>query len=360
MRIERADLDQAIAQQILTGPQAAALWRLLQSRQPVAAGLPPPAPEAPQRRFNGLNVAYYFGALLVIGAMGWLMTLGWEAFGGKGIFLIATLYAFFFTLSGFRLLAQPETRTPGGLLVTMAVCMTPLAVYGFERMTGLWPGADPGSYRGFFPWIRGGWFAMEAATVLAGLIALRKVKFPFLVAPIAFVLWFMSMDAVPALFHAHPWDGDIARRVSIAFGLASMFVAFQVDHRTEEDYAFWLYLFGMVSFWSAITSMQSNRELSKLLYCAMNLGLVVLSVLLRRRVFLVFGAIGVNAYLGHLAWRVFQHSLIFPFVLTLLGLGIITAAVYYQRHRAAIELRIEGWVPLWVRDLLPPARLAAR
>src|SRR5712692_9803881 len=358
MRIERTDLDEAIAQQILTGPPGAALWRLLQSRQPVAGAVPAPVPEAPQRRFTGLNVAYYFGALLVISAMGWLMTLGWEAFGGKGIFLIATLYAFFFTMAGLRLLAQPQT--PGGLLVTMAVCITPLAVYGLERMTGLWPGADPGEYRGFFPWIRGGWFAMEAATVLAGLIALRKVRFPFLVAPIAFVLWFMSMDAVPALFHAQPWDGDIARRVSIVFGLALLFVAFQVDHRTEEDYAFWLYFFGMIAFWGAITSMQSDRELSKLLYCAMNLGFVVLSVLLRRRVFLVFGAIGVNAYLGHLAWRVFEHSLIFPFVLTLLGLGIITAAVYYQRHRAAIELCIEGWVPLWVRDLLPPARLAAR
>src|SRR5216684_7341 len=215
MRIERTDLDEAIAQQILTGPQGAALWRLLQSRQPVAGAVPAPVPEAPQRRFTGLNVAYYFGALLVISAMGWLMTLGWEAFGGKGIFLIATLYAFFFTMAGLRLLAQPQTRTP----------------------------------RGFFPWIRGGWFAMEAATVLAGLIALRRVRFPFLVAPIAFVLWFMSMDAVPALFHAQPWDGDIARRVSIVFGLALLFVAFQVDHRTEEDYAFWLYFFGMIAFW---------------------------------------------------------------------------------------------------------------
>ena len=360
MRIERADLDEAVAQQILTGPQAAALWRLVQTRQPMAAAAPAPLPEAPSRRFDGLNVAYYSGALLVIAAMGWLVTLGWENFGGKGIFLIATLYAFLFTMAGLRLLAEPQTRTPGGLLVTMAVCMTPLAVYGFERMTGLWPGADPGQYRGFFPWIRGGWFAMEAATVLTGLIALRKVRFPFLVAPIAFVLWFMSMDAAPALFHAQPWDVDIARRVSIVFGLVMSFVAFQVDHRTDDDYAFWLYLFGMTAFWGAITSIESNSELSKLLYCAMNLGLVVLSVTLRRRVFLVFGSIGVNLYLGHLAWRVFEKSMIFPFVLTLFGLGLITAAVYYQRHRAAIELRIEGWVPLWVRDLLPPARAAAR
>jgi hypothetical protein len=349
MRIERSDLDEAIAQRILTAEQAAAIWLLLQSRE---------AAESRPGRFTGLNVVYYFGALLVIGAMGWLMTLGWERFGGSGIFFIASLYGIFFSMAGIRLFSQSQTRTPGGLLVTVAVCMTPLAVYGFERTTGLWPYADPGSYRGFFPWIRGGWFAMEVATVIAGLVALRRVRFPFLVAPIALVLWFMSMDAVPALFHAHPWDVDIMRRVSIAFGLGMMFVAFLVDHRADEDFAFWLYLFGMTAFWGAVTSIESDSELSKLVYCAMNLGFVVLSVPLRRRVFLVFGSLGVNLYLGHLAWRVFEHSMLFPFALTLLGLAIINVAVWYQRHRAAIELRVESWVPLWIRDLLPPARAA--
>ena len=179
-----------------------------------------------------------------------------------------------------------------------------------------------------------------------------------LVAPIALVLWFMSMDAVPALLHAQSWDVNIMRRVSIAFGLGMMFVAFLVDHRADEDFAFWLYLFGMTAFWGAVTSIESDSELSKLVYCAMNLGFVVLSVPLRRRVFLVFGSLGVNLYLGHLAWRVFEHSMLFPFALTLLGLAIITVAVWYQRHRAAIELRVESWVPLWIRDLLPPARAA--
>ena len=145
MRIERADLDEAIAQQIVTGPQASALWRLLESRQANAAGAATAAPDAPWGKFTGLNVAYYFGALLVIGAMGWLMTLGWEKFGGISIFVISGLYALSFTLAGRRLLAEPQTRTPGGLLIAVAVCMTPLAVYGFERMTGLWPDADPGA-----------------------------------------------------------------------------------------------------------------------------------------------------------------------------------------------------------------------
>ena len=79
-----------------------------------------------------MNVAYYFGALIVIGAMGFFMNLGWERFGGGGIFVIAAAYAGVFVVAGRWLLRRPETRVPGGLLVTMAVCMTPLAMYGLE------------------------------------------------------------------------------------------------------------------------------------------------------------------------------------------------------------------------------------
>jgi hypothetical protein len=346
MHIEREDLDEAVRQHIVDPQQAAELWKFLDACE-----------RAPQQsRFNGINVAYYAGALIVIGAMGWLMNLGWESFGGGGIFVIASLYAICFVFAGRTLYGKAETRIPGGLLYTMAVCMTPLVVYGLERWSGFWVDADPGAYKGFFPWIRGGWFAMEAATVLAGLFALRKVKFPFLVAPIAFVLWFMSMDAVPALFHATPWNGDLMRQVSIVFGLAMLFIAFQVDHRTKEDYAFWLYLFGMTAFWGAITSMDSHSEVARLGYCTLNAGFIVASVLLRRRVLLVFGAIGVNLYLGHLAFVVFEHSKLFPFVLTLLGLSIIASAVAYQRNRDRIDARIASWIPEWLIALLPTAR----
>jgi hypothetical protein len=56
---------------------------------------------------------------------------------------------------------QRGLREPGGLLVTMAVCMAPLAVYGFERMTGLWLQGGPGEYRDFYYWVEGSWFPME-------------------------------------------------------------------------------------------------------------------------------------------------------------------------------------------------------
>src|SRR5258708_37614831 len=118
MNMTRTDLDEAVAQQIVTREQADSLMPFFAAR-------------AQRGRFTGLNVAYYFGALIVIGGMGWLMNRGWEQFGGWGLFAIASLYAVFFVLTSRKL-----DPTPAGLLVTMSVCMPPRAVYCVQRTTG--------------------------------------------------------------------------------------------------------------------------------------------------------------------------------------------------------------------------------
>src|SRR6266850_5302147 len=207
MQIERADLDEAAARQIVDAAQAAALWRFLGERHPARA------------RFTGLNVAYYFGALVVIAAMGWLMTLGFERLGPWFVFVIAVAYAVAFAAYGGKLWRSPDLKIPGGLLYTMAVCMTPLAVWGLEKGTGFWPDRDPGNYRDFFPYIRSSWIWMEMGAVLAALFALRKVRFPFLVAPLSIALWFMSMDFAAYLGGHSSWEFDLVRKVSLGFGL---------------------------------------------------------------------------------------------------------------------------------------------
>ncbi len=342
MQIEREDLDAAAARQIISAEQAGALWTHLELLHPARA------------RFTGLNVAYYFGALVVISAMGWLMTLGFQAMGPWAVFFIAVLYALVFIRAGAKLWA--DLPVPGGLLYAMAVCMTPLAIWGVERGTGFWPESDPGNYRDFFPYIRSSWIWMEAGTVLAALFALRRVKFSFLVAPAAVALWFMSMDFAAYLSGQSSWSFGLYRNVSLVFGLVMLFVAFLADHRTGVDLSFWLYLFGMTALWGALSSMDSGNELRRFLYCLLNLFFIVVSVALRRRIFLIFGALGVNAYLVTLSYRVFGNSALFPFALTALGLSVIWVAVKYQRNRARIDPWIDSLIPDALRSLLPRAR----
>lgn len=306
-------------------------------------------------RFDLANVAYYGGALIVIGAMGWFMGRAWEAFGGAGIFAIATTYAVAFSIAGRWLWDQLSLRVPGGLLFTMAVSMTPLATYGILRWFNLWPQEDPGAYAGFHVWIKGSWITLELATILTGVVMLRFRRFAFLTAPIAVALWYLSMDIGPLLVGMPDFDWSIRQWISVWFGLVMLVVAYATDLRgRDEDFAFWIYLFGLLAFWGGLSTMDSDSELNKFLYALINLGLIFISLVLRRIVFLVLGTFGVTGYIGHLAWRIFEDSLLFPFVLTLLGLAVIAAGVIYQRNRLTCERALQRALPpRWLR-LLPP------
>ncbi|MFM2380049.1 MAG: hypothetical protein RLZZ143_2629 [Cyanobacteriota bacterium] len=186
MRLEREDFDWAVQQNLITASQAENLWTAFLSRYPQED-------EVNRPRFNFANVAYYFGALIVISALGWFMNKAWESFGGAGLFFIALFYAICFILTGKNLYFRQNLKIPGGLLFTMAVAMTPLAIYGLQRWTGYWQAGYPAIYRDFYTWTKGSWFLMELGTIIAGLITLRFVKFPFLTAPIAFSLWFQGV-----------------------------------------------------------------------------------------------------------------------------------------------------------------------
>jgi len=186
-------------------------------------------------------------------------------------------------------------------------------------------------------------------TLAAGAVALWRYRLPFLVLPVAVTLWYMSMDLAPFLFggDAMTFFSSRGKLVSTCFGLAMTLIAFWIDVRSRQprDFAFWLYVFGVLTFWGGLTSMDSNSELGRLLYCCINLLLIAIGAALSRRVFAVFGGIGVALYLGHLSHTVFQDSMLFPVALTAIGLAVIAAGVAWQRHESAIGT--------WLRSLLP-------
>ena len=244
----------------------------------------------------------------------------------------------------------------GGVLAAVAVSIVPLAVFAVERMTGLWPLDDTqANYHNYYTYVQGGWLLMEAATVIAGLLMLRLIPFPFIVMPIAVALWFMSMDLTEWIY-GEPFNWAQRQKVSLWFGLGLLLVFLGIDGRTREDYAFWGYLAGLLAFWGGLTSMDSDSEVGKALYCLINLGLMAVAVLLRRPMFMVFGAMGVAAYLGYLSYDVFADSLLFPVVLTLIGLGVIGLGLLYQKHRDHLSTRLRAALPPGLLALLPGLR----
>lgn len=151
---------------------------------------------------------------------------------------------------------------------------------------------------------------------------------------------------------------DLRKLVSLWFGLLMILLALWVDlrDRDDRDFAFWIYLFGVLAFWGGLSLMRSESELGKFLYLCINLVMIAAGALLSRRVFAVFGGLGVAGYLGHLAYDLFSDSILFPFVLSLVGLLVIYAGILWQRREAQISHALQQWLPPAVRDLVERRR----
>lgn len=338
MRITRRDLHGAAEQSIISDKQADALYEYLRDRPTVGP------------RFDLTHVLYYLGGLIAIGAMTLFMNLGWEQFGGWGIFFVSLAYAG----AGLKLaeaFAKNGHAIPAGICATFVVALTPLAIYGLQLGLGFWP--DGSVYREYHRVIRWHWLFLELGTLAVAAVVLWRHRYPFLLMPVAVTLWYLSMD-LASMLTEDAADFEFRATVSLWFGLAMILLALWVDLRAHKtgDYAFWLYLFGVLTFWGGLTAQQSEGELARFGYFCINVGLLAVGAILARRVFVVFGALGMTSYLGHLAHEVFEGSWLFPVALTLLGLGIVYLGLVWQRHERSITQRLRELLPGPLRELL--------
>jgi hypothetical protein len=352
MQFSEHDLRAAVTAGALDANSLSRLLDFLATRRtsvPAVAATPAP-------QFDLAHLLWYAGALIVMSAMGLFSTLAFSAMGGLALTATAVIYAVLFTIAGHHLWYGRDLRVPGGLLIAIAVSMAPLAVYGIQDAYDAWGQfGRPGTVHDFYVWIKGSWVFMEVAAIVAGVIALRFYPFPFIVMIIAFALWFMSMDLTPWVFGQSSFTWEERREVSMWFGLGVLVVAWLVDrYRRGGDFAFWLHLFGMMTFWGGLSLSNSDSQIAKALYCLLNVGLILLSVVLRRRVYAVFGTFGVAGYLGYLSHEVFKDSLLFPFALSAIGVGVIAIGLFYHKHQDEIAAWLEQHMPEVVTFLRPP------
>lgn len=338
MKITKKNLDNAVAELILSADQAENLFQYLKSQ-------PGTGPS-----FDFTHVLYYLGGLIAIGAMTLFMTLAWEAFGGWGIFFISLAYGGI----GLKLTERFQSKgyaIPAGICATFAVALTPLAIYGLQQALGFWP--DDSTYKDYHRYIKWHWLYMELGTLMVGVIVAWRYKYPFLIMPIAVTLWYMSMD-LAAMIAGGRASFELRAMVSMYVGLLMTLLAFWVDLRARNraDYAFWLYLFGVMAFWFGLTAQDSDSELSKFLYFCTNLLMIGIGVVIVRRVFVVFGAFGCCFYLGYLAFEIFEDSLLFPIILSAIGLSIIYLGVLWQKNEGAITARARNLLPAQLQEFL--------
>lgn len=313
MQIEHEDMQAAIQAGLITSTQAEQLWSLWQKDRE----------NIPQFRLS--HVLYYFGGMLAISAVTLFVTQAWEQIHGLPLLLLTTLL-FVLGLLLTQHFSDKKLPIPAGILATFSLALVPLIVYNLQIWLGYLPGQNY-DYSSFHFTIDMYWVPMELSTLIVGVLLFYVYRFPFLLFLIAVTLWYLSMDLFSLIFHTT----DISWRAmfSIYFGLLTLFAAIYVDFKysnKQHDYAFWLYIFGVLTFWGGISYQLLGTEINQLIYCFINLVMIFVSVVLNRRVFAIFGALGILSYLAHLSLSFFANSLLFPISLIFLGLIIIFAA----------------------------------
>jgi hypothetical protein len=354
MMVKREDLQAAADAGVLNPAEIDGLLAFLLHR----------AAQSPS--FTGTHVLYYLGGMLAIGAASLFATLAVEAAGMGALFVLSLLYAALAIGIAIKL-ERNGFGIPAGIFATLAIALVPLAVFALQHVLGFWEdGLHAQHYRDYHRYIDWRWLVMELATLAAGAVLLWRFRTPFLMMPIAVTLWYMGMDIVPALVlqagGEEGWFGgaawELRKKISLAFGMLMLLVAFFIDLRTRrgKDYAYWLYLFGLLTFWGALSMMGSGKLAGKLMYLAINFGLVFIGAVLGRRVFAVFGGIGIAIVLGDLSWNLFKDSFAFVLVLTALGFALIGMGLWWSRHEATIASRMRAVLPNDLRELIEARR----
>lgn len=303
--------------------------------------------------FDAEGFLLYFGGLVAALASAALLDALWDDHGAGLMFLFTAL-----TLAFFAVLAAGALRSGryvvGGLLTFVVVSLVPLLVYAFERWIDVWPSRDPGDVGLFHSTIQAGWVAMEIVTILAAVGALYLTRFPFLVAPLGFVLWYLSMDLAPLFFGEHP-SNDERAWVSIGIAVLLMAGAALVEARGLRPYGFWGHLFGILALAGGLLWLWNDSDGGWIGIAAVSLAALLVGLLLHRPVYAVFCGFGLLGTAEHFIDKWAQGApsplaldtggsswpgaLAFVLVaLSLMALGL-AAGVYGERWRRWVATR---------------------
>ena len=328
---------------------------------------PPPLPvEAPQA-FNAITIAYYLGAFVVLFAFGWFLVDRWRALGTGGILVVALVYAALFVGTS-EYLRRHQFVFASAVAMLLAVGMTPLITWALLDLGGLWPSSGMRSCDWDIPFAlgcRGKWMVIELATILSALLALRRIPNALLMEPIAIALLILTFHIVESLF-GRTFDSTAAGWGIIVAASLMLLLAYTVDLRntSEHDYAFSLYIPALLAAFAGMRMLWSFDHTLRHALLPIAIIAFAIAVYMRRRVFLIFGAVTVIWYLGFLAFDVFRHVVALPIMLATAGFLVILGAVWLQRNYPRIVARISAtnqgrrMIPAGHVVFLAPALLA--
>jgi hypothetical protein len=253
--------------------------------------------------------------------------------------LLSVIYfaAFFFGAERFG--KSPGLRVPSGLLYVLAASMTPFFISSLQLLT--WKGAD-------FMWTG---LAVALATLVVGNVLTARARISFVCLPALLAGASAACYGTALLFTHDTWFGLNEAWGLVGYGVFSTVLSLVIDKRSNEDYSFWGYGVGAISFWAGLTVVVGGDGWG--LYALVGLVSMFASVILSRNVFAFTGGFAVLAYVAHISYTYFSNSIAFFFSMGVVGFLTMLVGVWYVRNAEQVQKVALKLVPKSMRKGLP-------
>ena len=332
---------------IITGDQAAKILSHERERG-VRVDLAPAGAKPDGRRALQLgSIISYIGGFLILFALTIFIGSAWDSMSRGAQFYWALVAVAGLLGAGFALRRFPPARLGGNLLVFAGAGALPLLIYTFQRLVGWWPGEPAPEYEDFHHRVLAVWVGMELVSMAGAIVLAYLTRFPLLMLLAGFWGWYLAMDLTRWVRgDDHDFWSEDHHWVGFLIGVLIVGAGLELARRHLRSYGFWLILFGNLAWMAHLGDIALDDDFgaASVLFLLISLAAIVLSVLTRFRVFLVFGALGLYAWVCYLVFDTFDDSSSVTLGLVLVGTFIVLTGVGYQKW---LEPALERWARDW-------------
>lgn len=321
-----------------------------------------------RQKFNIETVLYYGGTLIALGAMAYYMHELVTSSTYVFILLLSIIYSIVFYFAA-NYMWKKENKTPAGLLYVLFILSVSYIILVITKMTGLYPKfSEAHNYTDFFAASKPALYTIFSLTLIASLVLIRKRPLSIIMMPVIASLYSLCYLFFPDIFDKlilkHP-NGELY--YSTLFSVILIASAFKNDKLYSIDYSKWMYITGSLMLYFCITDLSymflnidGHDYINRIILLIFNVIFILLSILLRRKIFLLLGGIGFFGYMVSLEisllTSVKADSLIQISFIIISGLLAVFAGNFYNRNIEKIEAAAEKLIPAKFRKNLPKYR----
>jgi hypothetical protein len=235
--------------------------------------------DALRPRWSSASALVYLGGFVILVATSALLGILGDDHGDWALVGYSALAVALAVGLAFAL--EESGRAVGaGVLATLAVVFFAIFVGSIERLLGILD-VDIDDYQPAT-------LLLEALTIAAALVALRRFRAPLLVLPIALTFWVAVVD----LGSLGSWGTGEA--LSILVGIVLIVAAVAVDRAGREPYGFWLHAVGGLALGAGVLALVDG-DVAWAFVGLLSLAYVGAAYLLGRSSYAVLGTIGILA-----------------------------------------------------------------